>query len=31
MEPSIHTEEKIRVEEFKITGDGLAAKVGTAP
>jgi len=27
MEPSIHTEEKIRVEEFKITGDGLVAKV----
>lgn len=27
IEPSIHTEEKIRVEEFKITGDGLVAKV----
>lgn len=27
VEPSIYTEEKIRVEEFKITGDALIAKV----
>lgn len=27
VEPSIHTEEKLRVEEFKISGDALVAKV----